>query len=169
MSTWWSIHVEAWNKTYCKTNFVHQVGLITEIKNKKLCFFHDTYSGNHHIYTQYVPTVVLLFHKYHPRVLSHFPSTVTVPAHITLWRTEQFCSCQLLNDHRLYTAVTQHTKSYICSLDMYCILYCFGTLCWRSVETEKCSCSWQRQHCDWLNIRTFFIESSKTQRVNCVK
>ena len=22
----WSKHVEAWNKTYCETNFVHQVG-----------------------------------------------------------------------------------------------------------------------------------------------
>ena len=28
MSTWCSKHVEAWNKTYCKSNFVHQVGWI---------------------------------------------------------------------------------------------------------------------------------------------
>jgi len=26
-----------------------------------------------------------------------------------------------------------------------------------------------RQHCDWLNIRRFVIERSKTQRMNCVK
>ena len=76
-------------------------------------------------YIQYVPTIVLPFHKCHPTVLSHFPSTVTLPVHTSLGRTEHFCNYQLLNDHRLYTAVIPHTKSYICSIDMYCIFVLF--------------------------------------------
>jgi hypothetical protein len=64
-------------------------------------FPHDTHSSNHHIDIQSVPTVVLPFHMYHPTVLSHFPSTVTLPVHILLCPTEQFCKCQLLNDQTL--------------------------------------------------------------------
>jgi hypothetical protein len=64
-------------------------------------FSPDTHSSNHHIYIQYVLTVGLKFHKYHPTVLSHIPSTVTLPVHILLGPTEQFCNCQLLNDQTL--------------------------------------------------------------------
>jgi len=41
-----SKHVEAWNKTYCETNFVHQVGLNTEMHGqqnvKRNKIFEDT-------------------------------------------------------------------------------------------------------------------------------
>jgi len=54
------------------------------------------------IYSMYhVLTVALLFPKYHPTVLSQFPNTLSLPVHILLCCTEQFCNCQLLNDHRL--------------------------------------------------------------------
>jgi hypothetical protein len=98
-----------------------------------LCFHQAICSSNHHIYRQHVPTVALLFHKYHPTVISHIPSTVTLPVHISLGRTEQFCNCQQLNDHTLYTAVIQHTTSYICSIDMYCIVL------WALTDTVWCN------------------------------
>jgi len=42
MSTWCSRHVEAWNKTYCKTKFCASSWLITKIK--VICLF-DSFEG----------------------------------------------------------------------------------------------------------------------------
>ena len=49
-----SKHVEAWNKTYCETNFVHQVGLNTEI-NILRCTVSKTSKNGQGQFTSHAP------------------------------------------------------------------------------------------------------------------
>jgi len=59
MSTWYSKHVEAWNKTYCKTNFCASNWLITKIK--VICLF-DSFEGTiRYCYRQNYIIVVLAY------------------------------------------------------------------------------------------------------------